>query len=78
MGVRLDLGVIQARETVDAASTGSFLLESFVILFEGGNAALDLVVGVGGQLYLDSLEADAEMLELVIILLQLLLSDERD
>jgi hypothetical protein len=72
--VELDLGVIQAREAVDAASTGSFLLESFVVFFKGGYAALDLMVWVGRELYLDGFEADTEVLELVIVLLQFLLS----
>lgn len=44
-------------------------------MLERGDAPLELLVRVGWHLDLNGLEADAEMLELIVVFMKLLLAD---
>lgn len=67
--------MIRARvKAGDATPVDSLLLEGAEVLLEGGYAALDFEVRVRRKLDLDSFETDAEMLQLLVILLEFLLS----
>lgn len=55
------------------AAVGAVSFELAEILLEDVDAALELQVRVGRQLDLDSLETDAQVLELVIVVVELLL-----
>ena len=63
--------VVAARHAVPV---GALLLERLVVVLEGGDAAQELGVWVRGQLDLDGLEADAEVLQLVVVFLELFLA----
>lgn len=65
------LGIVAASKTAAACT---LLLESLVVFLEGGDAALDIRIRVRGHLNLDGFEADVEMLELIVIMAELLLS----
>lgn len=67
------MDAVQARRA--HAVGGALRLQVLVVLLERGEAALELGVEAGarGQLYLDGLEADAQVLDLVVVLLELVL-----
>ena len=63
------LGRVKARKAVPA---GPLLPQGLVVLLEGGDAPLQLRVRVWRDLELNGLEGDAQVLELVVVLLELL------
>lgn len=52
-------------------TAGAVVLKLAEILLEDVDAALELMVGVGRELNLDGLEADAQVLELVVVFVEL-------
>lgn len=63
---------VRAGQAVDAAV--ALAPEGLEVLLEGGDAPLDVRVRVRRQLHLDGLEADAQVLQLVVVVFEFALT----